>query len=461
MKRFSFPLGKPAGSFGNAARWGVALSAVALGISASSCLRGPSGPDEGPIRIAVILPFTGALTSSQDWVKGTRIAVNEINAAGGPIPGRLVELVEYDSELNPARSAQLARQAIDDGAVAIIGDGFSGGALAVYRVAGPEHIPTGSCCATSTSLTDVVAAAPADQRTFFRATSSDEFQAIVVSDIVLDGPLNDGGLVCNRLAVLYLQDDYGLPFANDVRDEVARRRPGLTTTLIPFPPAMMSAARDYEAPVAALRASRADCAVAIAYPTEMGFLVRGYLQEPTATPITFIGTDGIQEQALFDQVGVAQLNDGRLTLYGSAPLSRYAPENLGLASDNYLRFVDHYRAAYGTYPPVPYITSSYDIAALMLLGIAQARSTEPEAITAGVRAVSGPDGVTVSSGRLAEGLRALQSDPQVRINYDGAAGSVDLDVNGDVRGPFEIWGLNEAATAITLVRPFRESEFTR
>lgn len=453
MKRFSF---------GNAARWGVALSAVALGVSTTSCLRGPSGAEVEPIRIGVILPLGSDLVSSREWLKGTRLAVDEVNAAGGVPqsdgPSRQVELVQYDSRQNEDRSAALAQQAIDEGAVAIIGDGYSGGALRVMGVTGPAQIPTGSCCATSTSLTNAVRALPENQRFFFRASPSDARQAYVVSDIVLDGPMNDMGLMCMRVAVLYVDNSYGMPFANGVRDELARRRPTLTTTLIPIPAAVTTS--DFSTQVTALRATNANCAVLIAYPGA-GAIIRDYLAESSAPPITFIGTDGIQEEELLVRTGPATFSDSRLHVYGSAPLSLFLDLNDRYAT-SYRPFAEEFRATYGDIPRVPYVSSSYDVTALLLLGMAHAGNTNGRDVMDGVRAVSGPNGLTQFPRQLATALRAIEEGSP--INYDGASGPVDVNAEGDVEGRFEIWQVRSTSPTtaeIGRVRIFEAGDFAQ
>src|SRR4051794_37176629 len=63
--------------------------------------------------------------------RGLRLKVDEINKAGG-INGRKVEVVEYDSEGNTSKAAQLARRLIEsDNVLAIVGPSSSGESLQV------------------------------------------------------------------------------------------------------------------------------------------------------------------------------------------------------------------------------------------------------------------------------------------------------------------------------------------
>ena len=66
-------------------------------------------------------------------------------------------------------------------------------------------------------------------------------------------------------------------------------------------------------------------------------------------------------------------------------------------------------------------------------------TTDPTAIRDALRDVANPPGEVVGPGvdgikRALELIAAGQD-----INYEGAAGPVDFDENGDVVGPIEIW----------------------
>ncbi|MBW1690391.1 MAG: hypothetical protein JRJ70_06490 [Deltaproteobacteria bacterium] len=54
-----------------------------------------------------------------------------------------------------------------------------------------------------------------------------------------------------------------------------------------------------------------------------------------------------------------------------------------------------------------------------------------------IRAVACPPGEVVKPGEFKKAFDLLNAGKQ--INYEGAAGSVDFDENGDVKTPIEIW----------------------
>src|SRR5881409_2769226 len=71
----------------------------------------------------VELSGTGA-TSGTNFDNGVKLAVKEINAAGG-ILGRKVEYSSADTQSNPQIAKALAQKAVDDGVYVVMGPGFS------------------------------------------------------------------------------------------------------------------------------------------------------------------------------------------------------------------------------------------------------------------------------------------------------------------------------------------------
>ncbi len=97
-------------------------------------------PVPGIIKVGLVAPFEGAYRNvGYDAVYAARLAVHEINSAGG-IDGRQLELVAYDDRGDAALAAQIAANLIiDPDVVAVIGHyrpETSASAGAVYSDAG-------------------------------------------------------------------------------------------------------------------------------------------------------------------------------------------------------------------------------------------------------------------------------------------------------------------------------------
>jgi len=87
--------------------------------------------DENVIKYGVILPLTGPYDAlGDDQLKGTELAVEQINAEGGVL-GKKVELYVRDSQLDGGIALRKAKELVDEEGIKIIGGSLSG---AVSRV---------------------------------------------------------------------------------------------------------------------------------------------------------------------------------------------------------------------------------------------------------------------------------------------------------------------------------------
>eukprot|EP01031_Cornospumella_fuschlensis_P044304 gene44304-54175_t len=107
-----------------------------------------------PIKIGVAGPFTGGSSSMGVSMRdGVRLAVDEINAAGGVI-GRKIELIERDDEAKNERGVQIAQELINkEKVVATVGFINTGVALASQRFYQEAKIPVMNNVATGSIIT--------------------------------------------------------------------------------------------------------------------------------------------------------------------------------------------------------------------------------------------------------------------------------------------------------------------
>ena len=82
-----------------------------------------------PIKIVGLVELSGTgAASGTNFDNGVKLAVKEINAAGG-ILGRQVQYTSGDTQSNPGIAKALAQKAVDDGAYVVMGPVFSGSIL--------------------------------------------------------------------------------------------------------------------------------------------------------------------------------------------------------------------------------------------------------------------------------------------------------------------------------------------
>lgn len=101
------------------------ISAFFLGLA----LAQPLLAQTQPVKISGLMELSGTgATSGTNFNDGVKLAVKEINAAGG-ILGRKVEYTASDTQSQPQIAKALAVKAIDDGAYVVMGPVFSGSIL--------------------------------------------------------------------------------------------------------------------------------------------------------------------------------------------------------------------------------------------------------------------------------------------------------------------------------------------
>lgn len=376
-------------------------------------------PDDGILRIGVLLPRSGAASEfGRPLTAAVDLAVRQINDAGGVL-GQAVEVALRDEGATTAVALQAARELIDEGVDAIIGPASSNVALGVLEHVVSAGVPVCSPTATSLALDGFV-----DDGLFFRTIPSDSLLAAAIAD-----ELEQTGRP--SVAIVFLDDPYGRPFATRLRTEAEARNLSVVASVGYSPGDGIAAAADQALSpgpdVVALigdRQSGADVVAAIAS-SPRGDDVRVVVNDTLRAPMPQTVRDSIPRSALGDIAGVAPtaraLNDDFVTAMGSAD--------------------------------GPYALNAYDCANLLALASAQAFSDSPAEIAAQMAATSSGGSACTTfvecSTLLAEGRN---------IDYNGPDGTVELTAGGELsRGRFDVFsfdssGLDRLADSLTVSR---------
>src|SRR5512136_2435064 len=81
----------------------------------------PAGWTAEPVKIGLGLPLTGPLSfMGTEFLKGSQLAAEEVNKAGGILGGRKLELVVRDHKGIPAEGVTLAKRLITEDKVSLI-----------------------------------------------------------------------------------------------------------------------------------------------------------------------------------------------------------------------------------------------------------------------------------------------------------------------------------------------------
>src|SRR5262245_19968825 len=133
-----------------------ALRTCVLAAGMAAMLAAPAFA-QAPVKIGVLTPLSppGDASAGQFIVRGAKMAADEINAQGGVLGGRKVELVIEDDSGTPEKGvAGLRKLASQDRVVAIIGQFHSSVMDAVQDLAEQLKIPVFSTQASAKKLTE-------------------------------------------------------------------------------------------------------------------------------------------------------------------------------------------------------------------------------------------------------------------------------------------------------------------
>jgi hypothetical protein len=169
----------------------------------------PAGTTGGPLVIGTLLPLTGNLAFlGPPEVAGARLAVNDLNAAGGVL-GQPVQLIEGDSgDASTDTATQTVDRLLQGGVNAIIGAASSGVSLTVIdRITGAGVVQF-SPANTSDQFTDYN-----DNGLYFRTAPPDTLQSRALSDLII----NDGN---NTVGIMALNDPYGTGLMENTRQNL-------------------------------------------------------------------------------------------------------------------------------------------------------------------------------------------------------------------------------------------------
>jgi len=124
------------------------------GIAVGSLIGRPAIAAE-PVKIGLVAALSGPSAKSGEGItRGLTIAIDEINAKGGVLGGRMLELVRRDDESNPGKGQTAARELIDKEGVAILFGGIdSPVSLAIVPLVNSAKVPFMGVWAAATNIT--------------------------------------------------------------------------------------------------------------------------------------------------------------------------------------------------------------------------------------------------------------------------------------------------------------------
>ena len=143
----------PVGSGDSVDSGGSGGSVDSVGSGGSIGSGGSGGSGSSTIKVGILAPLSGSVAQYGINVRnGAKLYFDQINAAGG-IVGKMVEVIEYDGEGDPAKAVTGYNSLLDKGVTAIIGDVTTTPTLAVVPEAFKDNIPMITASATAVAVT--------------------------------------------------------------------------------------------------------------------------------------------------------------------------------------------------------------------------------------------------------------------------------------------------------------------
>ncbi len=361
-----------------------------------------SAGGHGDISLGVLLGYTGPIESlTGPMAAGAELAMEEVNAAGGILDGKMVKSMRADTGCIDNGLAQSnAERLIADGISGLIGGDCSGVTGAILaNVAIPNGMVMISPSATSPALSTVE-----DNGLFFRTAPSDAREGQVMADVLVDRGIKS-------IALTYTNNDYGKGLADAIQQSF--EAVGGEVTIVA---AHEDGKADYSAEIASLDAAGGDLLVVAGYLDQGGLgIIRASLDAGAWE--TFGLPGGMIGDSLPENVG-PDLNGSFGQIAGSGgdgieALKTQAGDAFDATS--------------------PYTPESYDAAALFMFAMEAAGSSDPAEYAAELLNVANAPGEPILPGELAKGLEILRAGGD--IDYIGGS-AVELVGPGEAAGSY-------------------------
>jgi branched-chain amino acid transport system substrate-binding protein len=310
----------------------------------------PSLSAQEPIKIGQFASLTGKEASlGQSSNKGTLMAIDDLNAAGGVL-GRPLLLVTEDTQSKPGETATVVKKLISrDKVVALLGEVASSRSLEAAPIAQAAKVPMISPASTNPKVTETGAY-------IFRTCFIDPFQGPVMARFAREH------LKAKRVALVVSNSSaYSIGLAKFFRESFVAN--GGTIVL---EQKYSEGDKDFKAQLTAIKAAGVDAVFNPGYYNEGALIVRQARDLGLTLPI--FGADSWEAEALIQLGGKA--------MEGAYLCSHYSPED---PSPRVQNFVAAYKKRFGSTPDSN-ASLGYDSVLVLVDAIRRAGTTERNAL---------------------------------------------------------------------------------
>ncbi len=396
-----------------------------ISIFFASCEKLTKKHKDDYIKIGVLLPYTGALSSfAEELREAMELAVLEINASGS-IFGKPIDLLVKDTEANPKIALEKAKELAEEGVVGII---VANSEVTVAVAEGftiKNDLLLLSLNSTTPLLTDIEAQTKTDL--VFRTILSDAITGKVTARQAIEL------FNCKTAGIIYIDNIYGRGLAENFKAEFEKLG-GDILNLVSYPDMNKDELNNYDfkSDVKKLFNKNPDLVFMVTFLSDgakITIAASQYLSDD-CKPI-LLGCDGNKGEDFL-------LNSAPEVIEGMYSIIPIAPTE----SANYLKFAEAYQAKYNKIPN-SYLENAYDAVYLFALAMVAANSQISKDIAAQLRNVA-------SSGKIVGPNDFLNAknwiNSGIDIDYQGASGDIEFDNYGDItQGYYGIYKIENSA----------------
>lgn len=389
--------------------------------------------------ILIGISMGAATPSGVSSVRSMRMAVEEINAAGGINGKRLDMQVEYGSAKDPLIMDSTIYRLIAAGATCIISGSGSGNTLRAAQIAVSKGVMLMTAASSSPRIGDIV-----DNNLVWRTIPSDIFQAHVAADILQKKKYKTVGIIA-------INNVYGLALSASFAKSF-QKIGGKIVASITYPDIVSYDTFNFKAKLDSLYEQKPSAIYLVSYNDDGAKIMNDSKEYLSANYKPFIfGCDGNYNNDFLLSADLPMI-EGMEGLSYVHPMnyanydifftkfkefSQRSAEISDLANSSLANLLD-------VEATNSYAATSYDAIYTFALAALKASSSKPSEIAKQMPSISHATkgSVTVNVGEFAKAKEALKQGKT--INYDGASGPMEFDAKGDVtHGNYIIWRINE------------------
>lgn len=326
---------------------------------------GEEQPKADVILIGHYASMTGKeATFGQSTDNGIKLAVKEINAAGG-VNGKQVKLITYDDKGDSKEAGNAVTRLItQDKVTAVLGEVASSLSLAGGAVCQQYKVPMITPSSTNPRVTvgrDMV----------FRVCFTDDQQAYAIAKFVHEN------LKFNKTAILF---DQTQAYSKGLRDDFVKSYTAMGGQ-VTIEQTFSGGDQDFSAQLTSIKATNPQIILVPGYYTEGGNIAIQARKLGITAPL--IGGDG------WDSEQLAVI--GKDAIEGSYYSNHSAPDQ---PNSNLATFIEKYRAEYSNQTPDALGGLGYDAAMVLFDSMKRAKSLAGPDLAAAIAATNGFQGVT-------------------------------------------------------------------